>query len=142
MVGLAHTQVVEEDLVELVVVVLAGMHEHMVAVLVQRASTRDSRMISGRVPTTVMTLSFFMSDSPFTANRVGPFAVEDLVGPQHHDQFSLPTLVTLCVQPGAVSTMRASPPDDQLVRLIASRCAETEVRPPLMTRNFSVLVWW
>ncbi|MNL15546.1 hypothetical protein D3C87_1365370 [compost metagenome] len=34
-VGLAHAQVVEEDLVEFVVVVLAGMHEHVFAMLVQ-----------------------------------------------------------------------------------------------------------
>ena len=35
MVGLAHAQLVEEDLVELVVVVLAGVHEHVLAVLVE-----------------------------------------------------------------------------------------------------------
>ena len=33
---LAHTQVVEEDLIQLVVVVLAGVHQDMVAVFVER----------------------------------------------------------------------------------------------------------
>ena len=47
----------EEDLVQLVVVVLAGVDQHVLAVPVEPAITRDSRMISGRVPTIVMTLS-------------------------------------------------------------------------------------
>jgi hypothetical protein len=61
MVGLAHAQVVKKNLVQLVVVVLAGVHQHVVAMLVQAASTRDRRMISGRVPTTDMILSFFIA---------------------------------------------------------------------------------
>ncbi len=36
MVGLAHFQILEEDLVEFVVVVLAGVHQDMVAMLVER----------------------------------------------------------------------------------------------------------
>src|SRR5215217_1550832 len=41
-------------------------------------------MISGRVPTTVMTLRRFTSD--LHGDGVGAFAVEYLVGPEHGDQ--------------------------------------------------------
>ena len=39
-VGLAHAEVVEEDLVELVVVVLAGVHQHVLAVFVEACDAR------------------------------------------------------------------------------------------------------
>ena len=39
-IGLADAEIVEEDLVELVVVVLAGVDQDMIAVLVERAPSR------------------------------------------------------------------------------------------------------
>ena len=51
-------EIVEEDLVQLVVVVLPGMHQARARSSRSSLSmTRDSRMISGRVPTIVITLS-------------------------------------------------------------------------------------
>src|SRR5204862_700356 len=49
--------------------------------------TRESRMISGRVPTTVTTLSFFVLDAG--TDRVGSGAVEILVSPDHHHHLVL-----------------------------------------------------
>ncbi len=70
MVGPAYPELAEKDLVELVVVVLAGVDEDVVDT--RRSSsaiTRERRMTSGRVPTTVMTFIGPALRSPAVAPR-------------------------------------------------------------------------
>jgi hypothetical protein len=55
MIGLAQAEPVEKDLVQLVVVVLAGVDENVLHRAVELGMTQESLMISGRVPTIVMT---------------------------------------------------------------------------------------
>ncbi|MFB9071552.1 hypothetical protein ACFFX0_10185 [Citricoccus parietis] len=53
------------------------------AVPSSRRITHAIRMISGRVPTTVMTFNFLATAaSDFLVERVGVIGVEDLVGPE------------------------------------------------------------
>jgi len=50
-------KILELKFIELIVVVLAGVNQHVFACRSSFSMIRDSRMISGRVPTIVMTLS-------------------------------------------------------------------------------------
>ena len=55
--GAREAQLVEEDLRELVVVVLAGVDHHLVAGLAQRLETAAALTNCGRLPITVRTLT-------------------------------------------------------------------------------------
>jgi len=99
----AYAQVIEKNLVELVVVVLAGVHQNMFAVASSAASTRDKRMISGRVPTTDKTLSFSWG-SHLARNSVGALAIKIFVGPEHYHHVGTACIGDVMRPPGMVST--------------------------------------
>jgi hypothetical protein len=74
--------------------------------------------------------------------RVGLLAIKDLVGPQHDDHFVF-TNIGDVVRPArhrfddaAFTTL-----GDDLVGFAGDDVAEAEMRLPLITMNFSVLVW-
>ena len=70
MIGLAYAKILEEHLVQLVVVVLARVHEHVIAVLIEPRD--DARQANDFRPRTddVRTLSFFTA-SPSSATVSG-----------------------------------------------------------------------
>jgi len=63
-IGFSYLQVFKKDLVQLVVVVLAGVDDQLLGS--RAAMTRDRRMISGRVP--MMVATFMLLRSPFRTN--------------------------------------------------------------------------
>ena len=81
MIGRAQLQLLEEDRIELAIVVLAGMDEHMIGRFDPAPPcTRDRRMTSGRVPTIVITFSRGIGHNGI-AMRIGPLRIEHLVRP-------------------------------------------------------------
>ena len=142
-VGLAHAEILEEDLVELVVVVLAGMHEHVVAMPVERGD--DARQPDDLRPGADDGHDLqLVHRHDLHGHGVGPRAVENLVGPQHHDHLVVADIGDV-VRP-------AGDGFDHQRRSAAWSPARTSRRSamwrkpnrawPWTTRNFSVLVWW
>src|SRR4051794_30020051 len=94
--------------------------------------TRDRRMISGRVPTTVTTLSFFMrSGREGSGYGVGLLGIEDLVHPQHHDQLVLPNVGdVVCPTGDGLDDARLLIGDLELVHVAEDDVPEAEARAP------------
>ena len=86
--GCAETEVIKEDLIKCVIVILAGVDQYVVdASSIKPLMTHASRMISGRVPTIVITFTRRLHRG-LDSQRVliGVVGVEQLVGPEHgHD---------------------------------------------------------
>src|SRR5262245_41866983 len=89
--------------------------------------TRDSRMISGRVPTIVATLSFVMSHP--ARHGVRPFPIEDLVRPQHDDQLFVPDVGHVVAPAGnGFDDLRGAVGDVQFMSLPRHKMAKGEAR--------------
>ena len=109
MVWLANGQVIKENLVELVVIVLPRVHQHMVAVRIQQGQhARESNDLWPRANHR----HYFelLHGETFIAKVCGVWGSTIVLAHSMTINSSVPVLVMLCVQPGTVSTTRASPP--------------------------------
>ena len=88
-------------------------------------------MISGRVPTTVMTFSFFMAVSLKPGRQWCRAGLRSKISLAHSITIisSSPTLVMSCVQPGTVSTMLGLAPRGHAAHAISPVCDVPEPEP-------------
>src|ERR1700704_4591156 len=97
--------------------------------------TRDKRIISGRVPTTVRTFIFFMSDP--VAIGVRASAIEGLVGPKD-DKHLIVTDIGDVMGPtrNRLNYLRLVTGGVELVKFVRYDVAKPEPRPSLYDQEF------
>ena len=140
---LPEPEILEEDLVQLVVAVLAGVDEHVVEVAVERSDDpREPDDLRSRSDDGHH-LHASSAVIAFAAECVGPRRVEDLARPEecHHLTRRRGSRWSGCSRAGC----RRPRPRPLTRSSITSSpgCAGSRWRPsPCTTQNFSILVWW